>query len=615
MSKFCHNCGAQLEEGAPFCNMCGEKQEVEAALVVEAAPEIATETAVTQTATAAAPEVVPQEAPATPVAEASPSAPPAPKKKLQIPLGLKIAVIAILVIAIGLFVASKVLTSLNSPDKISEAFIAALDAGDSEQLLALTTSGNRRVTLDVTTIAPFMALYLSDKDFAEDLVDKLDDDIKNLNKDRSAEEDGLVYMEAEEGLLFTSYTVVIPTVETYVYTNVLSATYTINGEELDVVSSLPSDVSTSSSASTTTDSSTASSSSSSSTDDTAYNAYSFYVSKDRYYDYGSSGYVLIEDVFPGLYTIEAVAPNGITLSQDITASLDEYNASRIAFSYFSLYIYNDFSTDMVVYADNKEITTIAPYESYTCEGIDASTNLSLSLDFGIGDPVTLAYSYTDNTFATSDTRYYIELDNYAHYDFDVMVNGVTYDQLADYGYTVVSMLSSNDVVELVPTTADCFEPITIDWSSEYYFSIRSTDMVMKDEDQIQPLLVSYIEEIYIPTFILESDVISDNEPSIEEMMEDILVEEFTSEEATPEEITSEEEETETATTTVTVEEVYYFDYSLSSFNTSTGVYEFYIFIEFSYAVQQPNGTTVEAYDYYDSYIELTYSNGTWALNS
>lgn len=179
---FCVSCGKEIEDGAQFCGFCGAKQPTEDAPRPQAAP-------VMQTAV-----------PPMPAQTAA--------QKKPMPAGVKVLLIAAVVLSALFFGAKEVVNRIYSPDKTIDSFIEAVRARDGAALRAVTVVRAGEAELDDAALKPFFAAFATNDRALAEMRSTLEADARKLDGGSAASGDSFVRLKGEKRLLIVpSYTV------------------------------------------------------------------------------------------------------------------------------------------------------------------------------------------------------------------------------------------------------------------------------------------------------------------------------------------------------------------------------------------------------------------------
>lgn len=259
----CISCGKEIEDGSRFCEYCGAPQEMPqgAAETVLLEPPAAADPAATVLLSpppASEPEQTPfppQGAPGysggvlpqqgTPGYSGAGIPPqqgydgynppynpniPAPPPRKRMPLGAKIALIVVLVLAVAVVAAWFVLNKLFAPEKTIQNFADSIAAQDFTAFSKVTCTADEGLELTEAAVAPFFALYSGDSYALDDFQESLTADLNDLKRGREAEGNGFIRLVEHNYFLFKRYEVELTGLEFEFETPLEGAAVSVGGQ-------------------------------------------------------------------------------------------------------------------------------------------------------------------------------------------------------------------------------------------------------------------------------------------------------------------------------------------------------------------------------------------------
>lgn len=484
---FCNQCGSELEDGARFCGGCG------------------TAVAVEETASVEAPVMVSSEVPSAAVGTIE-----KPKKKMPWLKWVVIGVVAVAAVAAAIYgivqmnkqAQIETLTAENAPDVIADEFMTALEDEDVETILAMAeVDGSTK--LDASTVAPLLALYESNPQFVDALEEEFAEEVKDMERGRSGDQSGLIYMEAKEMELYTAYTVVLNTVSAYFPTNLAQAEFVMDGQTLDVLDEDPSADSYATTTETTTTEAAAEAMDTSSGIVTLNGAYSYS---------NEAGFVAVEDVLPGLYTItgtiagtlgdltvEATFPVGLDSIAEEEATevqdMAEEAPGTLEFDYRHYTISNpstnEYQAEFLI--DGVSQGMMAPGDSLSFEYLPKDTVFSAFVTLDDGTTVEMKQHY--HSFSTEQLYTVLTVYNDFFVTLYVSCDGETIGTVHPGDTICLKAWNDEQYTVSPPEEYTMVEPMVLDWTwSEWdlEFYANQETLPLKDMESLYAIFENHV---------------------------------------------------------------------------------------------------------------------------
>lgn len=468
MSDLCKNCGAQIPEDAAFCPECGTAVSREdAGLFAPAStanPETTAKPVEKQTAPANFLDDVKEEGGLFSAVQAQPA------EKKPMPKGVKIGLIAAAAVIVLLFALSKILTAVNSPEKISEKFFAAMEASDVAALSKVmeieVDEDEAKIELTVENMAPFFKLYSESSKYRSSLEALMEDHVEKLSRGKETSDGGMnIYMMAEENILFTKHVVMLQRCDAEVFTNYDGAEVTLGN-----VTAVAEYENFDSSANAFAEGST-----------------------DDYIKMINGGVAEFDDIIPGIYDISVKFTSETGDEFTAQASADIHNDDKYidltAGGCYSMCVYNnsDYVIDVTAGAAKY---TVAPYEEVILGPVAGDTLVTAGY-------VTSKNEVLELKAMPSETDYLcfelcsLDVWNYSNADVSITVDGVDYGTVIRDDFTYLYPLQYGATVKFEAVDMDFLAPYEyiVEYSSDTaypYFTLSDTaaealSQLVKDE--------------------------------------------------------------------------------------------------------------------------------------
>jgi hypothetical protein len=456
MARFCSECGAPLDDDARFCSECGATVDAPPQPAVSEAPPA--ESGFTTFDPGAAQTSGPAFTPS------------APKERKPLPKWVLPVGIAALVVIVALAVTSFVLKSINSPEKVTERFLAAAESGDFSALSKVAVLANEDVELTEESAAPFFLLYSENTNFQRTLESLLESDTDLINDGDDPIEGNIVDLASYEGFLHTGYRVVIETCQVEIESNLICTVDLGLGDSVEV------------------------------TNDGSYSSYYSDCGPD-YGEYCAWGEATVYDLLPGRYTMSGSVTNslGQTFSAEETLDVTSlYAYGTLSFEYQTLELYNASDVDVDIYIGGSLYGTVASYVDALIGPIDPETEVEARATFTNGDTSTQTFLAGDNDGYTylRFIQCKVTVKNTSAYTLYVYQDDQCLAAIEPKSSTELTGLPYGTQLLLQFTELDAFE--TVEYTCEYATDRITPSLTLSDDQKaaIQSAVDDYASQCF-----------------------------------------------------------------------------------------------------------------------